>query len=149
MSERKSIHDGWTPEPQEQVQPGDPWRSPAFDVPLREAARGVLPEVMDAEIGDVIGVDVQEGLRRVRAKAARWTALRAALTADKPDEGLDVEEAVAALVDAIEGQNLYHGRYGTTPAGSATARAIWSCLRNHHGLTLARLAREETEEVKP
>ena len=28
MSSRQSIHDGWTPEPQEQVQPGDPWCDP-------------------------------------------------------------------------------------------------------------------------
>jgi hypothetical protein len=49
-------------------------------------------------------------------------------------------DAIAALTDAIEAQNLYHGRHGTTPAGSATAAAILSCLRNHHGLTIAALA---------
>jgi hypothetical protein len=31
---------------------------------------------------------------------------------------------VLALLEAIEEQDLYHGRYGTTPAGSATAAAI-------------------------
>ena len=37
---------------------------------------------------------------------------------------------VNAMTQAIEGQNLYHGRYGTTPAGSATARAILAHLRD-------------------
>jgi len=45
-----------------------------------------------------------------------------------------------ALTDALESQNLYHGRHGTTPAGSATAAAILSCLRNHHGIDLAALS---------
>jgi hypothetical protein len=45
-----------------------------------------------------------------------------------------------ALTDALESQNLYHGRHGTTPAGSATAAAILSCLSNHHGIDLAVLA---------
>lgn len=35
-----------------------------------------------------------------------------------------------AMTQAIEGQNLYHGRHGTTPAGSATARAILRHLRD-------------------
>jgi len=46
------------------------------------------------------------------------------------------EPLVNAMTQAIEGQNLYHGRYGTTPAGSATARAILAHLRDL-GWTLA------------
>jgi hypothetical protein len=37
MSDRKDPHDGWTPETQEQVQPGDPWRDPEAGGELAKA----------------------------------------------------------------------------------------------------------------
>ncbi len=47
--------------------------------------------------------------------------------------------AEEALTEAIEGQNLYHGRYGTVPAGRTTALVILSGLR-HRGFAIEREA---------
>lgn len=61
-----------------------------------------------------------------------------------PSPNVSAEEA---LTDAIEAQNLYHGRHGTTPAGRTTALAILSCLRNHHGLGLGPDGRDDVEQA--
>jgi hypothetical protein len=45
MTDRADPHDGWTPEPQEEIQPGDPWRDPG------RAERGVTPLTADLPCG--------------------------------------------------------------------------------------------------
>jgi hypothetical protein len=45
-------------------------------------------------------------------------------------ESVPVLSTTDAMIEAVESQNLYHGRYGTVPAGRATALAILSGLRS-------------------
>jgi hypothetical protein len=45
MTDRADPHDGWTPEPQEEIQPGDPWRDPD------RAEPGVTPLTADLPCG--------------------------------------------------------------------------------------------------
>jgi hypothetical protein len=43
---------------------------------IARAAYGVLPEVMEQELGSAIAADFEEGRRIVTAKADRWRTLR-------------------------------------------------------------------------
>jgi hypothetical protein len=65
---------------------------------LVDTARGVLPEVMSAEIGDVIGagdLPMIEQIKRLNGKAERWVAFRAVL-ADLAAAGTQHDERVRA-----------------------------------------------------
>ena len=62
---------------------------------------------------------------------------------DSPLSAREEADRQEALIAAIEGQNLWHTRHATSPAGAATALAILSSLR-HSGWTVARAAHPES-----
>lgn len=99
---RRSIHDGWTPQPEVQVQPGDPWLDPEADA-ARTADRpspedwsrllDYLEVNAPADVDDVIAVlEVRAHRAEKRAATPAWS---------DAGDGLDVErlsDDIAAML---------------------------------------------------
>lgn len=94
---RPSIHDGWTPEPQEQVQPGDPWRDtrPSEDR-LRDAQAFASALLSSPLLGPDDDIPVP-----------RWTL--AALVAVRPSEDRLVTDLAAIEARDASWQQLVTG----------------------------------------
>lgn len=91
-------HDGWTPEVQEQVQPGDPWKDPQESAEPREAVVAAL--LFWAKDWDGTTPPTPEGLSNLHAIVERAALTATPLPSDTPADGLDaaIREIEVAVV---------------------------------------------------